>query len=67
MKCIVNLLDDEKFETELAVSSHSMLSAEIVRHLCVVMRIVNTDSWSDLKSVECAALPLAIARSFKLY
>ena len=49
MKCIVNLLDDEKFETELAVSSHSMLSSEIVRHSCVVMQIVNTDSWSDFK------------------
>ena len=49
MKCIVNLLDDEKFETELAVSSHDMLSSEIVRHSCVVMRTVNTDSWSDFK------------------
>ena len=44
MKCIVNLLDDEKFETELAVSSRDMLLSEIVRHSCVVMQIVNTDS-----------------------
>mgnify|MGYP001801690240 CR=1 FL=1 len=49
MKCIVNLLDDEKFETELAVSSHSMLLSEIFRHSCVVMRIVNTNSRSDFK------------------